>query len=62
MNFSKAFTAGLLTIAVVGGAAVYLTSSLAQSPVKYADSYTVEQSAQPVVQHAKAIVTEGRAS
>ena len=61
MNFSKTFTAGLLTVAVVGGAAVYMTSSLAQSPVKYADSYTVEQPAQPA-HHAEAIVTEGRAS
>jgi hypothetical protein len=61
-KFSRLFTAGLLTVAVVGGTAAYLTSSLAQSPVRHADSYTVEQAGQPVVQHAEVIVTEGRAS
>ena len=61
-EFSRLFTAGLLTVAVVGGTAAYLTGSLAQSPAKYADSYTVEQSAQPAVHHAEVIVTEGRAS
>ena len=62
MSFSKMFTAGLLTVAVVGGAAAYMTGSLAQTPARQAESYTVEQSVQPVVHHAEVIVTEGRAS
>jgi len=62
-DFSRLFTAGLLTLAVVGGTAAYLTSSLAQSPARYvAESYTVEQPQQQTVRHAEVIVTEGRAS
>jgi len=61
-GFSKVIGAGALTLVVVGGAAAYLSSSLAQKPVHYvADSYTVEQP-QPVARHAEVIVTEGRAS
>ena len=63
-DFSSLFTAGLLTLAVVGGTAAYLTSSLAQGPTQYvAESYTVEQPQQQhAVRHAEVIVTEGRAS
>jgi hypothetical protein len=60
-EFTKLLGAGALTLAVVGGAAAYLTSSLAQKPVHYvADSYTIEQP-QPAVRHAEVVVTEGRA-
>lgn len=61
-NFSKFLGASLLTLAVVGGTATYLSSSLRATPVKYSlDGYTTEQSQLPE-RHAEVIVTEGRAS
>ena len=62
MSNGVSWKAGFLALAVTGGVGAYLTGSLAQSPVKQAESYTVEQAAQPVVHHAEVIVTEGRAS
>jgi hypothetical protein len=60
--FSKALGAGLLTLAVVGGATAYLNSSLAAQPVKYAlDGYTTEQPQTPHVAKV-ASVDAGRAS
>jgi len=47
-NFSKALSAGLLTLAVVGGVGAYLSHSLAAKPVTYAlDGVAVEQSQMP---------------
>lgn len=63
-NVSRFLGASLLTLAVVGGTAAYLTNSLRPVPVKYAlDGITTEQSqmVQPN-RHAEVIVTEGRAS
>lgn len=62
-EFTKLLGAGALTLAVVGGAATYLSTSLAQSPSKVVavDGYTIEQP-QHAVRHAEVIVTEGRAS
>jgi hypothetical protein len=64
MSFSKIFTAGLLSVAVVGGAAAYMSTSLAQSPsAKVAvDGYVIEQPQPQPVRHAEVIVTEGWAS
>jgi len=61
-ELTKLVTAGLLTVAIVGGAAAYLTSSLAQpqNRVVAVDGVTTEQP-QPA-RHAEVIVTEGRAS
>ncbi len=60
-NLKKVLGASLLTLAVVGGTATYLSSSLTAMPVKYSlDGYTVEKG-QPA-RHAEVIVTEGRAS
>jgi len=63
MSFSKMFTAGLLTVAIVGGAAAYLTSSLAQPQGRLVavDGVAIEKPQQHV-HHAEVIVTEGRAS
>jgi len=60
LNIKQVFGAGLLTLAVVGGTATYLTTNLytTKSLVAY-DSVTTEQ---PQVRHAEVIVTEGRAS
>lgn len=62
MSFSKVLGAGLLTLAVVGGAAAYLSSTLTSKPSQVAAySYTVEQPDQ-APRHAEVIVTEGQAS
>lgn len=64
-EFSKLFAAGLLTVAVVGGAAAYLSSSLAAQPaarVAAADSYTPDQIQNTSGRHAVVTVTEGPAS
>lgn len=62
MNFSKVFGAGLLTLAVLGGTAAYLGSTLsAKSAPVTAYSYTIEQPDQ-TQRHAEVIVTEGQAS
>jgi|WetSurMetagenome_2_1015567.scaffolds.fasta_scaffold217032_2 hypothetical protein len=61
-GFSKALSAGLLTLAVIGGTGAYLSHSLTAAPAKLtADSYVVEQSQMP--QPTKlASVDAGRAS
>jgi len=63
-NFTRVLGAGLLTLAVVGGAAAYLTDSLEAKQVKFAyDGITVEHAVQPV--HPTKVVTTteaGRAS
>lgn len=62
-NFKKMAGAGLLTLAVLGGAATYLTSTLktpATATVAY-DGVTTEPS-QYGQRHAEVIVTEGQAS
>lgn len=61
LSFSKVLGAGLLTLAIVGGATAYLSSTLTAQPSKVAYSYTVEQPDQPQ-RHAEVIVTEGQAS
>jgi hypothetical protein len=64
-GFSKVLGAGLLTLAVVGGAAAYLTSTLNATQAKVAfDGITTEQSQQSyqTPRHAEVIVTEGQAS
>jgi|GEM_PF-1451777 len=61
LNLKHVFGAGLLTLAVVGGTATYLNSSLNADAVVAYDSVTSEQPQQPV-RHAEVIVTEGRAS
>ena len=63
-NVTKVLGAGLLTLAVVGGTAAYLSNSLKAVPVKYAlDGVAIEQPQQPQTnRHAEVIVTEGRAS
>ncbi|HUO99087.1 MAG TPA: hypothetical protein VMU01_10485 [Rhizomicrobium sp.] len=60
----KLFAAGLLTVGIVGGAAAYMTSSLAQSPSRLVavDGVTIEQPQPMPPHHAEVIVTEGRAS
>jgi hypothetical protein len=62
-NFKKIVGASLLTMAVLGGTATYLTNSLkapATATVAY-DGLTTEQS--PTGErHAEVIVTEGQAS
>lgn len=64
MSLSKIFTAGLLTVAVVGGAAAYMSESLTESPsAKVAvDGYVIEKPQPMPVRHAEVIVTEGWAS
>jgi hypothetical protein len=62
-NFKKIVGASLLTLAVVGGAATYLTSTL-KAPVAATVAYdgvTTEPS-QNGERHAEVIVTEGQAS
>ncbi len=62
MSFSKVFGAGLLTLAIVGGSATYLSHTLHAVPAKVAvDGYVTEQPA-PTQRHAEVIVTEGQAS
>jgi hypothetical protein len=59
-SISKVLGAGFLTLAVVGGAAAYLNSTLAAQPVKYAlDGYATEQ---PQTVAKVASVDTGRAS
>jgi hypothetical protein len=61
-NFNKFVGAGLLTLAVVGGSATYLNSTLKPTPVQYAhDGATTEQSVQST-RHAEVTVVEGPAS
>lgn len=65
MSLSKVFGAGLLTLAIVGGTATYLNSTLNAKSMHVAlDGITTEQSQQPVQapRHAEVIVTEGQAS
>jgi hypothetical protein len=59
-GFSKALSAGFLTLAIVGGVGAYLHHSLVSTPVKVADAYTVEQSQMPVTKLAS--VDAARAS
>lgn len=62
-NFKKIVGASLLTLAVLGGAATYLNTTLkapANATVAF-DGVTTEQS-QNGVRHAEVIVTEGQAS
>jgi len=62
-SFSKVLSAGLLTLAVVGGVGAYLAQSLAAKPVNYAlDGVAIEQP-QMMPHTAKlASVEAGRAS
>ena len=61
-NFKKFVGASLLTLAVVGGTATYLNSTLKSPVVNYAaDSAATDQSTQST-RHAEVIVTEGPAS
>ena len=62
LNLKQVFGAGLLTLAIVGGTATYLTTNLytTKSVVAF-DSVTTEQP-QNTDRHAEVIVTEGRAS
>jgi hypothetical protein len=63
LSFKKIAGAGLLTLAVVGGTATYLNSTLMTAPSATVamDGVTSEQS-QTSVRHAEVIVTEGQAS
>jgi hypothetical protein len=55
-GFTKFLGAGLLTVAVVGGAAAYMNASLKAKPAHYAlDGIVTEMPAQPV--HAKVVTT-----
>jgi hypothetical protein len=61
-NFKKFVGASLLTLAVVGGTATYLNSTLKATPVQYAiDGASSEQTAQST-RHAEVTVVEGPAS
>ena len=61
-NFKKFVGASLLTLAVVGGTATYLNSTLKAPVGNYTvDSASAEQPAQST-RHAEVIVTEGPAS
>jgi len=63
LNIKRIIGAGLLTLAVVGGAATYLNTTLkasATATVAY-DGITSEPS-QTGERHAQVIVTEGQAS
>jgi predicted ribosomally synthesized peptide with SipW-like signal peptide len=61
-GFSKVLSAGLLTLAVIGGTGAYLSHSLTATPAKFtADSYVVEQSQMPQTAQL-ARVNTGRAS
>ncbi len=61
-GFTKFLGAGLLTVAVVGGVATYLTESLAPKPAHYTlDGIVTEQAVQPV--QTKVVTTDmGRPS
>jgi len=61
-NFKKFVGAGLLTLAVVGGTATYLNSTLTATPVQYAQDGATTDQADQSARHAEVTVVEGPAS
>jgi predicted ribosomally synthesized peptide with SipW-like signal peptide len=62
-GFTKVLSAGLLTVAVVGGAVAYMTDSLKAKPVSYsADGVVTEQAAQPATAKVVTVTDMGRSS
>ena len=63
LSFKKIAGAGLLTLAVVGGTATYLNSSLKTAPsATVAMDGVTSELGQASYRHAEVIVTEGQAS
>jgi len=63
LNIKQVFGAGLLTLAVLGGSASYLNSTLdAKAPAVSYDNTATQQTQATEQQHVEVVVVEGRAS
>jgi uncharacterized protein with HEPN domain len=63
LNIKQIFGAGLLTLAVIGGTASYLTTSLqASAPAVSYGEVATQQTQAAAQQHDEVVVVEGRAS